>query len=134
MSERENVKLVQDAYAAFGRGDIPAIIESLADDVDWQFKGPASVPWAGHWRKRQDVPEFFKRIAEAVDVESFEPGEYVAQGDSVVALGRFAGKAKPTGRRFEIEWAMAWTVRGGKVTRYRQYTDTATIAEAHAKR
>jgi uncharacterized protein len=35
MAEQENVQLVQEIYAAFGRGDIPAALDALAHDVEW---------------------------------------------------------------------------------------------------
>src|SRR6185295_8997859 len=108
MSERDNVKVVQDAYAAFGRGDLPGILERLAEDVDWEFKGPSTVPWAGHWRGRANVRDFFVKLAGAVEAQEFEPKQYVAQGDDVIAIGRYAATAKSTGKPFEVEWAMAW--------------------------
>ena len=36
MTTAENTKLVQDVYAAFGRGDIPAVVNMMSDDIDWQ--------------------------------------------------------------------------------------------------
>ncbi len=33
MTEQENVQLIQELYAAFGRGDVPAILDQLTDDV-----------------------------------------------------------------------------------------------------
>ena len=35
MSEAQNTQLVKDAYAAFQRGDITAILNMLDDAVDW---------------------------------------------------------------------------------------------------
>jgi ketosteroid isomerase-like protein len=41
-----NLKTVQDIYAAFGAGDIPAILAKLAPDVDWEYgQGLSQVPW-----------------------------------------------------------------------------------------
>ncbi len=34
MSEQENVRIVQDAFAAFKRGDIASLLNMLTDDVD----------------------------------------------------------------------------------------------------
>lgn len=42
MQEAQNARVVQDAYAAFGRSDIPAIIGMLDDDIVWQ--SPAQRP------------------------------------------------------------------------------------------
>ena len=38
-----------------------------------------------------------------------------------------------TGRSFESEWAMAWTVINGKVTSFQAYEDTARLVEAFRK-
>ena len=47
MSEQTNVEVVHQAYAAFGRGDIPAVLSALTDDVEWTLQGPPVIPWAG---------------------------------------------------------------------------------------
>jgi ketosteroid isomerase-like protein len=36
----QNVDVVQQGYEAFGRGDIPALLESLTDDVEWILQAP----------------------------------------------------------------------------------------------
>lgn len=131
MSEQQNTRIVQDIYAAFGRGDVPAILDTLADKFEWHHHGPPDiVPWARSRHSREEVAEFFKTLAGAVEVEAFEPREYVAQGDKVVALGYFRARAKPTGRTFDYHWAMEWTLRNGKVVQYRAYDDTAAIVAA----
>ena len=38
------------------------------------------------------------------------------EGDTVVVFGRWAGRAKGTGKTYESEWVMAWTFRDGKVS------------------
>jgi hypothetical protein len=48
MSAEENVKTAEEGYAAFGRGDLPAILELLTDDIEWIEPGPPDViPAAG---------------------------------------------------------------------------------------
>ena len=46
-----NVATVQKIYEAFGKGDVPAILAVLADDVEWESwednsSVKAGVPWA----------------------------------------------------------------------------------------
>ncbi len=53
MSERENVLVLQQIYTAVGRGDIPALLNLLAEDVDWKMTGPSVLPWAGSRHGRQ---------------------------------------------------------------------------------
>jgi len=42
--------VVQQAYEAFGKGDIPALLELVADEVDWELIGPKSLSYAGRRR------------------------------------------------------------------------------------
>jgi ketosteroid isomerase-like protein len=40
MSEQENLENVRRNYKAFIEGDIPTLLNLLADDVDWNFLPP----------------------------------------------------------------------------------------------
>ena len=35
MNEEQNLKTIQDIYAAFGRGDVAFIVNQMADDIRW---------------------------------------------------------------------------------------------------
>jgi hypothetical protein len=132
MQEAQNTKVVQDAYAAFGRGDIPAVLNHLDDNVTWKpITGAASyVPTAGERHGKTSVAEFFRILGENVQFERFEPLEYVAQNDKVVAIGRYKGKT-PGGRTFESEWVMIFTLRDGKVVSFQEFTDSAALNAAY---
>lgn len=81
---------------------------------------------------RRAVGGFFSDQAGAQDVLSFEPREYVAQGDKVVALGSYRWRVKKNGREYGGEWAHVFTLRGGKVTAFHEYMDSAAAAAAFA--
>jgi ketosteroid isomerase-like protein len=132
--EVENTKVVQDAYAAFGRGDIPTLLGYMTDDIDWRpVIGTAKhVPFSGERRGKAAVAEFFKQVSESEDFEQFEPREFVAQADKVVALGHYRAVAKPTGKTFESDFVMVFTLRGGKVAAFQEFTDSAGINAAFA--
>ena len=134
MSEAQNTTVVQDAYAAFGRGDIPALLGLMADGIHWQpVIGTAShVPFSGERTGKAGVAEFFKRVAETEDFQQFEPREFVAQGDTVVAIGHYRATAKATGRAFDSDFVMVFTLRDGKVVAFREFTDSAAVNAAFA--
>jgi hypothetical protein len=125
LGERTNAEVVQETYEAVGRGNIPALLEFLTDDVEWTFQGPSSIPFAGTRRGREGVAEFFSLVGENLEFEEFEPREFVAQGDAVVVLGLERSLVKPTGRTFEQEWAHVYTLRDGKVAKFTALEDTA---------
>ena len=46
-------------------------------------------------------------------------------------LGSYSLTIKKTGRPVKSEWAHVFTLRDGKVTRFREHTDTAQFAEGY---
>jgi ketosteroid isomerase-like protein len=90
------------------------------------------IPQAGLYHGRDGVARFFQTLDQTTEFSAFEPRQYVAQGDRVIALGWYAGKAKATGRSFESQWAMSFVLRDGKVLKFQEYTDTGAIAPAFA--
>jgi ketosteroid isomerase-like protein len=130
MSPQENTAKVQALYAAFGRGDVQFILNNVADNVDWQVLGPAIIPQAGPHKGRAEVGKFFEKVAQAYDFTQFEPREFIAQNDSVVAIVDYAGKMKKTGKSYTAQAAMLFVFKDGKVTKFREYTDTAGLAAA----
>ena len=130
LGARTNVEVVQETYEAVGRGDIPALLDVLTDDVEWTFQGPSVIPFAGTRRGREGVAEFFSLVGRNLEFERFEPREFVAQGDTVVVLGFERSRIKPTGRTFEQEWAHVYKLRDGKVAEFLALEDTAAHAVA----
>jgi ketosteroid isomerase-like protein len=62
----------------------------------------------------------------------FQPQQYVGSGDQVVAIGSWDIRAKDTGRSAHSDWAIDFSLRNGKVTRWQAYMDTAALQAAHA--
>jgi uncharacterized protein len=129
MGTQENVQVVKDGYAAFGRRDIPGLLALLAEDVEWQIPG-TGMPLAGIYRGRDGVASFFQKLANEAEFLEFEPREFVAEGDRVLVVGWERGKMKASNRSFEADWIMAFTVRNGKIATFREYTDTQALASA----
>jgi ketosteroid isomerase-like protein len=131
MVEQENTQMVMDLYAAFGRGDLPAVLAALADDVEWVVPGPADIPMAGTRRGKQAVQAWFGTVAANLTFQVFEPREFIAQGDTVVALIYAEATARRTDRTIAAHEAHVWTCRDGKITRHQAFQDTAAIAAAY---
>ncbi len=131
MGERENIQLIRQIYEAFARVDVPAVLDALADDVDWRFHGPATIPFGGSRRGREEVAQFFAALAEYVEADHFTPQEeFIASGDRVIVLGRERMRVKSTGSAWDTEWVHVWTIRDGKVAEFQEFSDTAAIVDA----
>lgn len=132
MSEEQNLKVVQGLFESFGRGDVPSMLGALSDDINWRIHGPASVPYFGEFKGHDGVTDFLGKLGSNVEMQRFEPREFITGGDKVVVLGGEGGRVKSTGRVFDNEWAMVFTVRDGKITGFRSYEDTGAVAGAFA--
>jgi len=133
MSEQENLQSVRQVYQGFVHGDLAAILKPLAEDVDWQIIGRfEKVPWPAVWRGRRDLEKYFTILAEALEVELFQPDEFFADGETVVVLGHERMIARATGRIIEASWAQVWTFRDARVISYREYADSAAWEAAFA--
>jgi ketosteroid isomerase-like protein len=132
MQEAQNTKVVQEAYAAFSRGDIQTLLTYLADDIVWAgvYGAGSHVPTSGVRHGKSAVAEFFKQVAENVQFLQFEPKEYVATGDKVVALGHYAANT-PIKKGFESDFAMVFTLENGKVTHFQEFCDSAAVNAAY---
>lgn len=107
MEETRNTTVVQEAYAAFSRGDIQTLLSTCADDIVWNgvYGTAAHVPTSGERRGKAAVAEFFKQVAENINFLQFEPKEFIATGDTVVALGHYIATT-PMKKSFESDFAM----------------------------
>jgi ketosteroid isomerase-like protein len=126
-----NVGLIQSVYAAFGRGEIATIVKAMAPDVDWRVVGRnKDYPLFGGWKGPGGVQEFFKLVGETQEATEFSPREFSAADDKVFVLGHYAWKLRKTGKSVASDWIHVFKIKNGKVTSFREFTDTATFAEA----
>lgn len=119
-----NVQTVQEIYAAFGRGDIPAILDRLADDVafdPWAGNAgqSAGVPWLLERRGRDGAIEFFEVVAD-LGIRDLRVLSIMDGGDQV------AVEVEVDTTDFSDEEIHLWSFDAdGNVTRMRHYADTA---------
>jgi ketosteroid isomerase-like protein len=133
MNPQDNVKIAQQAYENFKAGNIPALLNLVADDVEWILPEVAGVAISGTREGRDEVADFFKTLNETQEVIRFEPREFIAQNDQVVVLGSYSFRVKATRQRFESDWAHVFTIQNGHIVHFQEFTDTAAVAVAYRK-
>jgi hypothetical protein len=128
----QTIESVQQIYAAFGRGDVPAILAALADDVDWEYAGfPNAVPWLQSLRGRERVPAFFASLA-GIEISRFDVKKVFGDADCVVGLIDVEFTVKATGKKVvERDEVHVWHFNAmGQVSRFRHRVDTLQHAAA----
>jgi uncharacterized protein len=123
---QETITVVRTFFDAAPRGDFAAARDALDPDVEWIEPGVPALWFVG---TRHGPDAVFNDVigptAQYVDDFSIRIDQYLDAGDQVIALGHDRGRAKTTGRAFDLPSAYVCTVRGGRIVRFAAYLDTA---------
>ena len=127
----DHLASVKEIYEAFGRGDIPAILDRLADDIQWE-------PWADNTAQKAGVPWLMPRSGKAGVLEFFEiVGTLKVSDFRVLSLmageNQVAAEVEIVTERFRDQECHLWRFNdAGKVERPCHYVDTAKHIAAAA--
>jgi len=115
----DNMRSVQAIYEAFGRGDISAILDRLADDVVWDQDAPGyGVPIYEPGAGKAHVERFFASLQD-LEFVRFEPTNFLVGGNQVAVTIDLEVKVKASGAPMEALEIHLWTFGDdGKVTRF----------------
>ncbi|MBP7999332.1 MAG: nuclear transport factor 2 family protein [Chloroflexi bacterium] len=131
MNYSDNVQIVRQLYIAYGQGDVESMLTLLTENVEWHFVGHSQdIPYAGHYQGQEAVATLFALLTDTCELHLFGPLQIMASGSHVVVLGHERVRVRPTDRFFETEWAHWFTLKDGKIERWQEFHDTATIAAA----
>jgi hypothetical protein len=133
MGKHKSTVLVQAIYGAFLRGDVPAILDKLSDNVEWVIGTPhPAIPTFGTFKGKDAIQKFFTQLGQEEETKVFDPHEYIAQYDKVVALIHVEAVVKKTGKPLKQDVVMIWTIKDNKVTHLRIHEDTAANVAAYS--
>jgi uncharacterized protein len=128
----DTVQTAAQLYAALQEEDVSPFISMCADDVTVQYPAADSLPYGGRWHGRDGVAAFLDAHDAAEEILEFDVGRLVADGELVVAIGTFTGRAKPRGSEWTTAFVHLLTIRDGRLYRWEAIFDTATAIAAHA--
>ena len=125
------IETVQTIYEAFGRGDVAAMLDQLADDLEFGSEPESTVaPWHGHRTNKDEVAQFFQAIGENLEVTEFTPLAFTSSDTDVMAVVRFGVKVPATGKSGSMDLHHWWKFDdAGKVCFYRGTENTALTAD-----
>jgi len=132
-----NLATVGAIYEAFGKGDVPAILATMADDVEWEAWADnsavkAGVPWLVPRRGPAEVAKFFEAVGQ-MEIVDFQVLNMMEGGNQVAVEFILEAKLPAWGGGYYRDEEMhLWTFNdAGKVVRLRHYTDTAKHIAAY---
>lgn len=128
MSTNDNIKLIRTAYEAFGRGDIPAVLDMLHDDCEWGVDATGHpAPYYGVRHNKGEVLAFFQELGSMFEVEQFEPIAMAGDGDDVLAVVTYGIKSRATGKSGTMNIYHHFKVVDGTVRYFRGSEDTELV-------
>ena len=123
-----NKEIIQKMYDSFASGDVEAVTATFADEISWTEAD--GFPLAGTYIGPQAVVEsVFMRLGEIGDDWGVVVERLVADGDTVVADGKYTWRHKNSGKPCEARMAHVWTLADGKATSFLQHVDTVRVRE-----
>ncbi|WP_405284884.1 nuclear transport factor 2 family protein [Gaopeijia maritima] len=118
-------EVIQSLYDAFGRSDAGFVLGLMADDIHWMEAEGSPMASGNPYASPQQVGEgVFGRLLSVFDDFAAVPSEILAEGDRVVAFGRYSGVHKESGEKLDAPFVHSWTLDGETITAFQQYTDT----------
>ena len=123
-------KLIESLVAAFNRGDIAYILEHFSEECPLRETQASELPYAGTFKGRSGAIKFFDAMLGVLEPQRLDIDLWVCEGEDVVAMGSWGGKARKTGKSWDSHLALYFRVRDGKVVDFRGHDDTAVTAAA----
>jgi uncharacterized protein len=122
----DNATTVAKMYDAFVRGDIPSILNNIADDCTWIGAGEGSLPQGGTYIGK-DAVRFFQNLGGNLNFDAFNVTSVNnISDDEVVAFGDMKTTSKNTGKKVALDWTMHWKFNeDGKAVYFHDFFDTA---------
>jgi ketosteroid isomerase-like protein len=134
MSTEATAQAVKNWYDNFAKWNFDAVINGLAEDVEWD--APANehnkiLPFVGKRIGRAQVAEALQKRGATCTVEALEIRDLVCQDDRAFVVVYTRGTCRATGKVFEIEDAHRIVVRAdGKIAKWKAYWDSILVAAA----
>jgi ketosteroid isomerase-like protein len=127
----DHVKFIQEVYDAFARGDVAGVLGAFDPHIEWNeaegFPYADNNPYVGPDAVLQGV---FGRLGADWDNFRVQPQTILATSEGALAMGRYSGTHKRTGRRVDAQFAHVWRLQDGKIRGFQQFTDTAQFTGA----
>ena len=122
-----NVDFVKGVYAAFGAGDVPKVLGSMHPQIQWTQTTGYKIGGGVHRSPQAVLENVFAKIPVAFESFSIDVERLVDAGNVVLMQGHYVAKGKATGNSVRAAVAHVLEISDGKIVRFDQYVDSATI-------
>ena len=124
---------VAEAYRTWreSRGsNVDEVIEMMADEIEMRSILDPGLPddLAADRKTREEARQYFEILTRDWEMIDYPEEKIVADGDTVVWIGRCHWRHKPTGREINSPKVDIWTFRNGKAVKFMEMFDSLGFA------
>ncbi len=113
-----NRDLIQRAYDAFGRGDIPSVLGTFDKEIRWHVPGQSAL--SGDYFGHEQVLGFFQKTMDLSEgTLRIELHDIVASDTTVFVLCTVS--ATRSGQRAEFLEVHVWRIADGRAIEFREF-------------
>jgi ketosteroid isomerase-like protein len=126
---RTAYEIVKSHYDANDRHDVIGMLADIGPDIEWTEM--AGFPCAGTYTSREEIiANVFQALGSQFDNYTFKLERLLDAGGDVVGIGDYTATARNTGKSFRARVVHVWSVSGGTIRKFEQFTDTLLVTEA----
>ena len=125
---QENVEVVRAVYEAGGAGDLPRAMAGIHPEIVWE--AIESAPDFGTYRGHEGVTAYMQGWLDDFYDMGMELREVIEAGDRLVIVQRGAATGRGSDARGEIDYAVVYAYRDGKLFRVNEYATKEEALEA----
>lgn len=118
--------VVEKMFSAFGSGDVDKFVETVSDDTVWIYHGTQIIP-KGIFENKEGVRAFMNNILSKTEIISFEPQQFIVDGNTVVVLGQEHQKVKRSGRELKQKWVQIYTIENDLITKMEEFATSEEV-------
>ena len=132
MGAAENKKLIQDMFAELSKGNAPAFLNAMADNVRFTIIG--TTKYSGTFNGKQELTN---KVLQPLTAQlegglTITPENFIADGDFVAMQARGKSTTK-SGKSYNNTYCQVFHIAGGKVQEVTEYLDTELVTSAFGK-
>jgi ketosteroid isomerase-like protein len=130
-ASRDTSDLLRRFYESFNQGDLDSVLELCSDDVElYQDPDVVEMVAALTPRGQERIAQYLRVWLDSWSGYHARPQEFLQSGEQVAAFTQLRARGKNSQFEIEVDMADVFTVRDGRIARFRLYVQRSDALES----
>lgn len=122
--QSEALQVVQGFFGAYGAGDMEALKDFVAEDVEWHIPGTHRL--SGTKRGIDEFVEFFSQLGKA----GFQAEVMILAANDTYVIDAHRGWSTNAEDNIDLNWVLLYQIEDGKIKRVQNFSGDVDAANA----